>query len=327
MSQARPSDRAGEPIKGMREEAAGGRSRGDSHAALCSLRRCCCCADTKIVDKLEANVTFQVKEAAKRTLLAAAVARGTRRRASMRGRRSAESQRGANAMQARTAWTSRLVLCRLCSPCAVRCSAAASLRCAQIKNNSYDSESNRELLKLYSVSPDMVKPEILSRLLLKCLMELPSPEFQTALYLLPSPLHSLESVKFLCKLHALLDTCAFKKFWSEVAAWRAVQANAAQVNFAEVPSFDAAIRKFITVTIAATYSTITSASLRELWNIQTADKKGFEEAVAAAGWTMAEEGKAVVIRATPGAASKDNAGAQRSEQPTMEQLAKLITAQ
>ena len=42
----------------------------------------------------------------------------------------------------------------------------------QIKNNSYDPDSNRELLKLYAVAPDMASEPILARLLLKCLMEM-----------------------------------------------------------------------------------------------------------------------------------------------------------
>jgi hypothetical protein len=55
------------------------------------------------------------------------------------------------------------------------------------------------------------------------------------------------------------------------------------------------------------------------------DKKAFEELVAANGWTLAEDGKVVVIRPAPSAASgKDVKESQRQEYPTMEQLAKLI---
>jgi hypothetical protein len=88
----------------------------------------------------------------------------------------------------------------------------------------------------------MVQESILSRLLLKALMQMPAPDFLTSLCLLPQRLHSLEPVRQLLKLHALLDQCAFKKFWNELDAWRANQANQAIVNFAEVKDFDSSIR-------------------------------------------------------------------------------------
>lgn len=306
------------------------------------------------MDKLEANVTFQVRDeqgdgtrgghsAVQRrdTAEANEQAKPARRMPAAQRRRSAAPDRTRRPLHQPRIATAvshiSSVHCALSLSSPLLLSSAPLLcsarRVLQIKNGSYDAESNRELLKLYAIAPDMLKPEVLSRLLLKALMELPAPEFTSALYLLPAALQSsLDSVKFLCKLHALLDTCAFKKFWSEVSAWRAVQSNAAQVNFAEVSGFDSAVRRFITVTLAATYSTISSQSLKELWNLS--EKKAFEEAVAAAGWSLIEDGKAVAIRAAPSAASaKEGSGAnaaagpQRTEQPSMEQLAKLITAQ
>lgn len=197
-------------------------------------------------------------------------------------------------------------------------------RCLQVKSGSYDGESNRELLKLYAVSPDMIKLDILSRLLLKALLELPSPDFFTSMYLVSESLHTLEPLKVLLKLHGLLETCQFKRFWKEVDTFKANAANAAVLNFAEVKEFDTAIRRFVSRTVASTYSSITASQLKELWN--ATDKKVFEELVAAAGWTLADEGKTVVIRALPSAASKDvKPEAQRQEYPSMEQLAKLVT--
>jgi len=84
----------------------------------------------------------------------------------------------------------------------------------------------------------------------------------------------------------------------------------------------------ITITVSATYSSITSATLKELWNLS--DRRAFEEAVAAQGWTFTEEGKTVVIRAAAAAAEEqknNNAAASAAAQcPSIEQMAKLITA-
>lgn len=54
------------------------------------------------------------------------------------------------------------------------------------------------------------------------------------------------------------------------------------------------------------------------------DKAAFESLVSSLGWTLTEEGKTVVIKAT--AANSDAAPVQRTELPPMEALAKLITA-
>jgi len=74
-------------------------------------------------------------------------------------------------------------------------------------------------------------------------MQLPSPDFATSMYLLPEKLHALEPIKALLRFHNLLDTCAFKRFWMEIDAWRANGANQAVVNFAEVSDFDQNIRR------------------------------------------------------------------------------------
>jgi hypothetical protein len=113
----------------------------------------------------------------------------------------------------------------------------------------------------------MIKLDILSRLLVKCLMELPAPDFFTSMYLVHESLHALEPIKFLMKLQSLLETCQFTRYWKELNQFKANAANAALVNFAEVKDFDAAIRKFISLTTASTYSSIATPQLKELWNL------------------------------------------------------------
>ncbi len=92
----------------------------------------------------------------------------------------------------------------------------------QYKNNTYDADANRALLKLYAVKPDMVKIDVLGKLFIKSLMALPAPDFQTNLYLVPEKLHGEEPLKSLIKLNNLLEQGSFKKFWKELEAVRAV---------------------------------------------------------------------------------------------------------
>jgi len=138
----------------------------------------------------------------------------------------------------------------------------------------------------------------------------------------------------------------------------------------------------INITLSATYSTITVATLKEMWNLVRrqcsaahgegpagrapgaeagsglqcaryegqrlmwlrlcmcpappdaffisafslfqSDKAAFESLVTAQGWTLAEEGKTVVIKAT--AANSDAAPAQRTALPLMEAPTHLVAA-
>ena len=107
--------------------------------------------DTKIVAQLEENVKFQVRltDAGDR---AAAAERRRRpaQRADHWARRAVRParQQGIGGSCELASWRTRLTTALLL--------AFPSLS-AQIKSGSYDGESNRELLKLYAVAPDMIR--------------------------------------------------------------------------------------------------------------------------------------------------------------------------
>ncbi len=54
-----------------------------------------------------------------------------------------------------------------CRPYTDTVMAASPMLCTQAKNNKYDFEANRQLLKLYQFTPALAKPDVIAKVLLK----------------------------------------------------------------------------------------------------------------------------------------------------------------
>ena len=100
--------------------------------------------DTKIVAQLEENVKFQVRRSRQTA---------TERRAG--GRQRSEPTTRLDVQCGSTGEGAGQACWRTWLTTALRF--VFSSLCAQIKSGSYDGESNRELLKLYAVAPDMIR--------------------------------------------------------------------------------------------------------------------------------------------------------------------------
>lgn len=80
--------------------------------------------------------------------------------------------------------------------------------------DTYDFDANRHLLKLYLFQPDMIKLDIVAKLLLKSLMATPL-HFTALLNLFPSKYHTMDPIKHLIKWNSMLEQGLIKKFWNE----------------------------------------------------------------------------------------------------------------
>jgi len=121
---------------------------------------------------------------------------------------------------------------------------------AQVKANAYDFDANRHLLQQYKFSPDSAKPEVVEKILLLALLQLPQKHFLACTYLLSSKLIEEDSIKRLAKLHNLLQVGQFKKFWEELADAK-TRAIADKIS-----NFDSSVRRFIAGAVADTYQSI-----------------------------------------------------------------------
>ena len=121
----------------------------------------------------------------------------------------------------------------------------------------YDAELNTALLKLYQMYPSesekVVKVEVLVKVLLKALMQLPEPDFALALMMVPEYLQNLETVRTICMFAEKLQTASFPEFWD------LARANPDLVH--KVPGFQNACRRHVLRVVGMTFREISAVSL------------------------------------------------------------------
>jgi len=181
---------------------------------------------------------------------------------------------------------------------------------AQVKNQTFDGDANRHLLKLYNCSPDARNKDLVAKILAKALTVSPETQFLQCTYLVPEALHEVEPVKSVLKLANLLETAQFKKFWQE-------RSDAKQLYDA-LPGFDDAIRQFICLTVAGTYQSLAVSELQQLLNLS--ERKSVEQLVQRQQWTLIEGGGVVRFPQAPSGEQKPLP----AETLTIDQTAKLL---
>jgi hypothetical protein len=185
----------------------------------------------------------------------------------------------------------------------------------QAKDNTYDFDANRHLLKLYTFAPDTIKIDTVQKILLLSLKQLPFPHFLACTYLLREKLHEDEEIKQLMKLSNLLETAQFKKYW------QAAEESKTRTMLDKIPTFDASIRSFIATTIENTYQTIPATTVKDLLHLgSVAELDAFTASV---GWTSYTDDKgAKLIRV--GKEHHQCSTASKSEKISLTEISKLM---
>merc|ERR1711879_897329 len=84
----------------------------------------------------------------------------------------------------------------------------------QIDQRTYDFEANLALLKIFQFNPSHIDIDVVQKVLIKALMNLPHGDFPLSLYVLPEAAHQNEGVAALKKVSNLLETAQFTGFWT-----------------------------------------------------------------------------------------------------------------
>jgi len=135
----------------------------------------------------------------------------------------------------------------------------------QVSEDSYNLDANLALLKFYQFQPAKAKLDMVTKVLVKALMQLPGSDFQLCLYLLPDTIMQAEAVNNLMMLANHLESCDFAQFWESAAQMDDVL----QV----VPGFATAIRKFIMITLSISYARVPKTDLCSALNLKLKDLK------------------------------------------------------
>eukprot|EP00029_Vermamoeba_vermiformis_P013750 TRINITY_DN8677_c0_g1_i1.p1 TRINITY_DN8677_c0_g1~~TRINITY_DN8677_c0_g1_i1.p1 ORF type:complete len:210 (+),score=69.57 TRINITY_DN8677_c0_g1_i1:23-652(+) len=130
----------------------------------------------------------------------------------------------------------------------------------QVDKKTYNLEANMALLKLYQFHTEKANVKIISQILIKALMNMPSTDFLLASYLISEKNHAEENITTLSNLHSLLERAQFQDFWKAAQEKQSVLAG--------VAGFDDAIRSFILDVVGRTYKNIARSLLRDMLNFK-----------------------------------------------------------
>jgi len=158
----------------------------------------------------------------------------------------------------------------------------------QVKENTYDITANLAVLKLYQFNPHLMESQqeylqVVSSILLKTLMTLPSGHFTLCKSLIDGRMQDEVEIGRVIYLHRLLVTCEFSLFWKEIEATPQL--------IEPITGFKQAIRNYICTVVQSTYQNISKEVLSSYMG--SLDEQVLEDMIAEQKWV--ENGKGVVF--------------------------------
>jgi len=149
----------------------------------------------------------------------------------------------------------------------------------QVKENSYDITANLAVLKLYQFNPHLMERteeylQVVSSILLKTLMTLPSGHFTLCKSLIDGRMQDEVEIGRVIYLHRLLVTCEFSLFWKEIEATPQL--------IEPITGFKEAIRNYICTVVQSTYQNINKDILASYMG--SLDSGVLEDMIGQQGW-------------------------------------------
>ncbi|KAL2649529.1 hypothetical protein R1flu_017657 [Riccia fluitans] len=154
----------------------------------------------------------------------------------------------------------------------------------QVAEKTYSLDANLCLLRLYQFEPARLNVHVITRILVKALMALPSPDFNLCMFLIPERLQMEEPFLTLATLAHFLETARFREFWDE--------ANRNRDILEAVPGFNQAIQSYAIHVLSLTYQKLPRQILAEAINVEGLSlDKYIEQQQQHSGWSL-EKGQA-----------------------------------
>eukprot|EP00884_Botryococcus_braunii_P019673 jgi/Botrbrau1/638/Bobra.0161s0028.2 len=160
----------------------------------------------------------------------------------------------------------------------------------QVKEGTFDYAANDTLLRLYSIAPDQANMKALALVLIKAMMQLPSPDLAHLLHLVPERLQEEQPLAAIIALTQQLESGRFQTFWLAVDSVR--------TDVAGVPGFYEAIRAYILHCLTTTCQKVSKQVLSESLRMEAGALDNLiQEKVAKEGWSTQQTptGKTIIV--------------------------------
>lgn len=154
---------------------------------------------------------------------------------------------------------------------------------SQCESGQYDLEANMAILKLFQFNPSQFSSEIVEKVLLKALTNLPHPDFILCELLIDSTKLSVGNIPEIIIMHQRLELCQFKKFWAELEEQESL--------YKSISGFQDSIRNYICHVIGITYQNIKSTLLRGHLGLGKPEQdEDYNSWLEKKGWVLNEDG-------------------------------------
>lgn len=156
---------------------------------------------------------------------------------------------------------------------------------AQCANSQYDLEANSAILKLYQFNPTLFKADVVEKILLKALTNLPHPDYILCELLIESSKLLEGRINNIVLMHKRLELCEFKAFWAELENQEDL--------IKDIVGFKDNIRNFVCHIVGITYQHIRSSLLQELLGLAN-DSDAYKNLLKKRNWEAKEDGYVLV---------------------------------
>lgn len=156
---------------------------------------------------------------------------------------------------------------------------------AQCKKNEYDLEANQAILKLFQFNPTYFKNDMVEKILLKALTNLPHPDFILCELLIDSSKLDQGNIETIINMHKQLELCQFKAFWTALEKQEEL--------IADIVGFKDSIRNFVCHMVGITYQHIRTPLLKDILGLSNNEKE-FNELLKKRDWKLNDDGYVLV---------------------------------
>lgn len=148
----------------------------------------------------------------------------------------------------------------------------------QAAGSDYDFEANLTLIKLYQFEPNRVNITVTLQVLLKALVNMPTPDFSLLKSVLPPNLQQDEKVKQVVSLHDLLESCQFREVWVEGGMGQVTE---------NITDFQGQIRQYICSVLEVSYQSVPTQLVRDY--LGGLEDSSLSQLAGGRGWVVAGE--------------------------------------
>eukprot|EP00899_Mesostigma_viride_P020228 jgi/Mesvir1/28206/Mv04759-RA.1 len=188
-----------------------------------------------------------------------------------------------------------------------------------VSSQGYSLETWLSLLRMYQFFPERFNLHLVPPMLVKALMQLPNPDFNLCMALIPDRIQSSEPYTTLANMALCLQSGRFAEFWNLAAQCRQL--------WEPVPGFENAIRMYGIKLLSVTYRRVPTRVLAEVVNMEGAALDALVAQQRSLGvWSVVQDKGGVTV--TFPITDANNPGGRQRKAATVsrDQMARLLTS-